>query len=65
MGRVVNVMKVIKKTKGTINTLYDASYQNIIDIMDNNKSEIDMVCDAFTFGYAQGLKAAKTELKKV
>lgn len=64
MARVVNAIKIIKETRGTINTLYDASYKNIMDIVYSSSGRFDLACNAFTFGYAQGMKAAKAEMKK-
>ena len=64
MACVKNTMEVIKKVRGTINPYYDMSCANLNDIYANNKSLFDMLCDAFNFGYAQGTKAAKAEMRK-
>ncbi len=62
----LNVAKTIKDYKGTgkINTHYDlcVSYFEVIERMSN--CYYDLICNAFIFGYAQGTKATKAEMKK-
>lgn len=65
MACVKNTMEVIRNAYGHINPYYDMAHNNVNDIYQNNKNEFDMICDAFTFGYAQGRKAMKSELRKV
>ena len=58
MGRL-NTLKTIENTKGKINTHYDLTYDDIVKIEDISKGMIDIICNCFIFGYAQGVKAQK------
>ena len=61
----INVLKVLSETKGTINRYYDATIDDIRAIKRKNDADLfGSMCDSFVFGYAQGMKAAKTEMKK-
>lgn len=64
MSCVKNTMKVINSVRGSINPYYDMSHTNINEIYNNNTNLFDMLCDAFNFGYAQGSKATKVEMRK-
>lgn len=64
MACVRNVKKVIESVRGTINPYYDLDYTNINEIYRTNSGEFDMICDAFTFGYAQGRNATLSEIRK-
>ncbi len=64
MACVKNVKNVIKSVRGTINPYYDMGYENVTEIYRTNSSVCDMICDAFAFGYAQGIKAANAEMRK-
>lgn len=64
MACVKNVKNVIKSVRGTINPYYDMGYENVREIYRINSNVCDMICDAFAFGYAQGIKAAKAETRK-
>lgn len=59
MARPVNALNLIKITKGNINSNYDMSIGNILDIKNGSKDTYDLICNAFVFGYAQGAKAQK------
>lgn len=59
-----NIGKIINKTRGNINRRYDMTMNDGRKLLSNNKSGFSLVYDAFTFGYAQGMKAAKAEMKK-
>lgn len=65
---VINTMKTIeqwRKNEG-FNTHYDLYIRNIEDIYKNNTNVVEMIIDAFVFGYAQGSKAErKAQSKKV
>jgi hypothetical protein len=37
---------------------------NVNEIYRTNSNVFDMICDAFVFGYAQGIKSAKAEIRK-
>ena len=59
MGRPVNSIKLINETKGKINSHYDACVNDILEIKNSTNNKFDMICNAFVFGYAQGVKAQK------
>ena len=61
---IVNTMKTIEQTHGRINPRYDLCKQNILDIANSTLNQYEMIMDSFVFGYAQGVKAAKAEMKK-
>lgn len=65
MAEVKNAIKVIKESIGHINPKYDISYQNVDDIYNNHKHDkIGLIIDGFRFGYIQGMKAVKAEIRK-
>ena len=59
----LNMRNTINNTKGKINYRYDMSCDNIRQIKRESRDWFDMVNDSFRFGYAQGMKAAKAEMK--
>lgn len=63
MARVKNTMKLVESAVGVINIRYDLCAENIIDIKDASQDIYDLICNGFRFGYMQGLKAAKAEMK--
>lgn len=65
MAAIKNVMEKIQSPDFVINQYYDATIQSINEIRDNSPSLFDAVYNAFKFGYLQGGKAAKTEMKGV
>ena len=56
-----NIMKIIKNTKKRKG--YDMYLHEACLLLDNANSNINAVCNSFTFGYAQGMKAARAEIK--
>lgn len=61
----INTMKTIAKSKGTVNPRYDMQYFDYLNIKNANGERLfDCMCDSFLFGYAQGLKVAKAEMKR-
>ena len=62
---ITNTMKVIEETHGRINPRYDMCHQNILDIANHKSNKYEAIVDSFVFGYAQGMKAAKAEMKKL
>lgn len=60
----LNVSKTIKEWKGKIPTRYDATYQDIVQVINNSNGIFDLFHLSFVFGYAQGYKARTSELKK-
>lgn len=59
-----NVMESSKSIIGKINPYYDMRMSNIKEIYENSANPIDMICTSFRFGYLQGMKAAKAEMRK-
>lgn len=64
MGRIKNAMKVIEASAGKINVAYDMSIENISEIYEASGNPFNMISNGFRFGYMQGMKAAKAEVKK-
>ena len=64
MARVKDTMKFIESSIGRINPLYDMLAQNIDDIYRASSDSFDMICNGFRFGYMQGMKAARTKVRK-
>ena len=60
----MNVMKNIQEMKGKINPNYDMSIENIQTLVNNSDEGLDLVSNAFTFGYIQGMKAQKAKDRK-
>lgn len=56
-------MKLVESSVGAINIRYDLCAENITDIKDASHDIYDLICNGFRFGYMQGLKAAKAEMK--
>lgn len=61
---VKDTMKAISNTVGKISRYYDMSIKNMQDILKASHSDYDLICNGFRFGYAQGMRAAKAEMKK-
>lgn len=64
MARVKNTMRLINSSIGKINNNYDMTVQNVRDIEDATNETYDLITYGFCFGYIQGMKAAKAEMKK-
>lgn len=60
----MNVMKKIQEMKWKINPNYDMSIENIQTLVNNSDEGLDLVSNAFTFGYIQGMKAQKAKDRK-
>ena len=61
----LNVMKLIEKNYGKINPAYSYHMADAETIIDSSKGDIrTMTYKFFVLGYAQGMKAAKAEMKK-
>ncbi len=60
----LNMRNTINNTKGKINRHYDMTYDNILQIYRESRDWYDLVSDSFRLGYAQGMKAAKAEMKR-
>lgn len=57
MAGIKNTVALIRKSIGHIDSRYDLLARNVEDIY-------NMSCNGFRFGYMQGMKAAKAEMKK-
>ena len=60
----LNAVKLIEEYRGKINCNYDLSTSHMADILKNSKGKYSVICNFFIFGYAQGRKAAKAEMRK-
>lgn len=65
MAKVRKTMQVVKASIGHINNYYDMCSENIEDIRSASQDFYDLIYNGFRFGYMQGMKAAKAEMKKV
>lgn len=59
-----NIIEKITYIAGKINRRYDATAEDIVQIVSNSKSQWDLICYSFRYGYMQGYKAALAEHKK-
>ena len=63
MAIVRNTMKLIEESTEQINERYDLYSNNINDIHANSGNPIEMIVKGFRFGYMQGVKATRAELR--
>ena len=63
MKKVTNTRVTIEKAMDAINDRYDLRVSDANDIREMSSGSFDMICNSFIFGYAQGFKAAKAEMK--
>ena len=60
MANRKTVQEKLEAAKQKINNRYDATYQDILDIVNGeNRDCVGMICIAFQYGYLQGSKATK------
>ncbi|MFR4948161.1 hypothetical protein [Thomasclavelia spiroformis] len=59
MDKKIDTIKKITKTRKNINKNYDLSNITMEDIKQNSFDLFDLITNAFTFGYYQGVKAQK------
>ncbi|MCI9312535.1 MAG: hypothetical protein HFE68_04135 [Erysipelotrichaceae bacterium] len=59
----INMNNAINSTIGKIDSRYDLSYGDVLELMEDN-DKYNIVNNSFRFGYIQGMKAAKAEMKK-
>lgn len=62
MARVKSVYKAIEGLK--VNEKYAMCVLNIQEIKEHTKGYYDAMSDSFDFGYVQGMKAARAEMKR-
>lgn len=61
MAMVKSVYKAIEGIK--VNERYEMRVSNMLEIREHAKGYADAISDSFNFGYLQGMKAAKAEIK--
>ena len=59
-----NILQKIEAAKGKIDPRFDMSIKQVDEIHQNSSDAITAICNAFTFGYAQGTRASKLTLTK-
>lgn len=64
MGVNFRTMEIVNDTKAIIDDRYAARIQNVLDIEKNSKNIYDLIQNGFALGYAQGMKAARAEMRK-
>lgn len=64
MAEVKNAMALVEQGKKQLNPLYTMTFDNIHEIKDSSEDNFDLLCNGFYFGYMQGMKAAKAEMKR-
>lgn len=55
----MNVIAMIEKNRSKVNPHYDLKIDEAIKIRDMSQGIFNLICNAFVFGYAQGVKAQK------
>lgn len=58
-----NVIEKAEAMKGKINPYYDLRYGETMEIYGNSSDPFALIVNSFRFGYMQGMKAAKAEMK--
>lgn len=64
MAKVKNTIKLIDSYLNQVNSNYTLYPNNVIDIYAKSNNVYDLICNGFRFGYMQGMKAAKAQLRK-
>ena len=59
----INLKRAIDEGRKIINPRYDMSFEQL-KILEKTSDIKDLIYDAFSFGYLQGTKAAKAEMRK-
>lgn len=59
-----NAIKIIEETKGNIPDGYVLRTSHMVDIANEYNDKFSVMCAAFTFGYAQGVKAERARRKR-
>lgn len=62
MARVKNTIQLTKTVK--VNPRYSMTTENMEDIKEASSNSFYMMVNSFRFGYMQGMKAAKAEMKQ-
>nr|WP_296032805.1 hypothetical protein [uncultured Dorea sp.] len=61
----LDVLKTIEKTRGHIVNRYDVYPQDLMKVMEKYVHPYSIASASFVLGYAQGMKAAKAEARKL
>lgn len=61
---VRKTVQLIEKSIGSIDINYDMNINHINDIRNMSSNQFDMICNGFRFGYMQGMKAAKANMRR-
>lgn len=65
MARVKNVVEKAESMIGKIPSGYQMSTSQIIELYNAfSNDQVSLIINSFRFGYMQGMKAAKAEMKK-
>lgn len=64
MTRIKNVLEKAESMSGKINPKYDITDQQADELYHDSRNSYEAVINAFRFGYLQGMKAAKAEMRK-
>lgn len=65
MARVKNVVEKAESMMGKIPSGYQMSMSQIIELYNAfSNDQASLIINSFRFGYMQGMKAAKAEMKK-
>ena len=64
MSRNKNIVEKAELVKGKINHHYSISIGEAIEIEEKSDGILEIISNSFAFGYMQGMKAAKAEMKK-
>lgn len=62
MAKVKNAMKLTKSVR--VNPMYSMTTENMEEIKKASTNSFYMMVNSFRFGYMQGMKAAKAEMKQ-
>ena len=61
---IKNAVQKANSIIGQINPRYDMTVNNVKEIHEVDGGSFDTICCSFRFGYLQGMKAAKAEMKR-
>ena len=61
----LDVKKTILNQRGHINSYYDLKLENVEEMQKMSHGDtLEFISNSFVFGYAQGIKAYKAEMKR-
>ena len=59
----INIEKIVEEGQKIVNEMYDLKIHQMIEL-GNIPDKVDLVYTSFLFGYLQGAKAVKAEMRK-